>query len=126
MPDPVVQVQGRAELVRTMRAAGADLRDLNAANREAAAVVVPAAAAASPRRTGRLAASGRPAGTRTQALVRFGSTALPYGPPIHFGWHARNIAPNPFAFEAAQRTEPQWTVVYTRAIDDILATIRGV
>lgn len=125
MPDAVVQVRGRAELVRTMRAAGADLRDLNAANRAAAEVVAPAAAAAAPRRTGRLAATGRPAGTRTQALIRFGSAALPYGPPIHFGWRARHIDPNPFAFEAAQRTEPQWTAVYTRAINQILATIKG-
>jgi hypothetical protein len=125
MPKPVVEVKGRAQLVRTMRAAGVDLRDLNAANRDAAAVVSPAAAAAAPRRTGRLAATGRPAGTRTMALVRFGGAAVPYGPPIHFGWHARRIAPNPFVFEAAQRTEPQWTAVYGAAVEKILDQIKG-
>lgn len=122
----VVEVRGRAELVRTMKAAGEDLKDLNRANKAAAEIVAPAAAANAPVRTGRLAASGRPAGTRTMALVRFGGAAVPYGPPIHFGWPGHNIAPNPFAFQAAQATEPQWTDTYQKAIDDILDKIKGV
>jgi hypothetical protein len=76
-------------------------------------------------RTGRLAASARPGATRTQALIRFGGAAVPYGPPVHFGWPAHNIEPNPFAFDAAQQTEPEWTEVYTKAIDDILDKIKG-
>lgn len=125
MPGPVVQVAGRDQLVKTMRAAGADMRDLNKANKAAAEIVAPAAAAGAPQRTGRLAASGRAAGTRREALVRFGGAAVPYGPPIHWGWPAHNIEPQPFAFQAAQATEPQWTDTYLQAIDDILAKIEG-
>lgn len=120
---PVVQVEGRAELVRTMREAGANLRDLNAANKAAAAVATSPAVAAAPRRTGRLASAGRPAGTRAAAIIRF---ATPYAAPIHWGWPGHNIEPNPFALEAARASEPEWTDVYHTAIDKILDGIKGV
>ena len=126
MPQPVVSVEGRAQLVRTMRDAGANLKDLNAANKAAAEVATPAAVAAAPRASGRMAGTGRPAGTRAAALIRFGSAAVPYAPVIHFGWSARNIEPQPFAYRAAQDTEPQWTAVYEREIEKILDTIKGV
>jgi hypothetical protein len=125
MARPVVEVVGRDQLVKTMKAAGVDIKDLNRANLAAAEIVAPAAAARAPSRTGRLAASGRPAGTRREAIVRFGGSAVRYGPPIHFGWPGHNIKPNPFAFEAAQSTEPQWTGVYESAIDSILEQVKG-
>lgn len=126
MPEPVVQVAGRDQLVKTMREAGANLKDLNAANKAAAEVATPPAVAAAPRVSGRLASTGRPAGTRAAALIRFGGAAVPYAPVIHFGWQAHNIEPQPWAFQSAQSTEPQWTAVYEREIDKILDTIKGV
>jgi hypothetical protein len=126
MPEPVVQVEGRKELVASMKAAGVALTDLNKANLAAAQVVSPVAAGRAPRRSGRLAASGRPAGTRAAALIRFGGAAVPYAGPVHFGWPGRNIAPQPFAVEAAHSTEPQWTEVYRAAVDDIIEKVKGV
>jgi len=119
----VVQVEGRKQLAASMKAAGLKLNDLSAANRAAAQVAAPAAAAAAPVRTGRLAASVRGSGTRAAARI---VSRLPYAAPIHFGWPARDIAPQPFAFDAAQQTEPQWHEVYQHHIDQILARIRGV
>lgn len=126
MPQPVVQVDGRTQLVASMRAAGVNLKDLNAANKAAAEVATPAAVSAAPAVSGRLAGTGRAAGTRAAALIRFGSAAVPYAPVIHFGWSGHNIEPQPWAFQAAQSTEPQWTAVYEQEIEKILDTIKGV
>lgn len=126
MGRPVVQIEGRRELVRTMRAAGADLRDLNAANLEAARVVAPESAARTPRRTGRLAGTVRAAGTRSMAAVRVGSRAVAYAGPILFGWPGHHIAPQPGAVDALADTEARWRPVYETAIGKILAKIKGV
>lgn len=125
MAKPHIEVEGRAELVRTMRQAGVDLSDLNRANRAAAEIVAPESAARTPRRTGRLAATVRPAGTRTAAIVRVGSRSVPYAGPIIFGWTAHNIEPNPGPVEALEATESRWLPEYERAIDAILAKIKG-
>lgn len=106
-----------------MRAAGVDMTELTEANRAAAAVVAPAAGQRAPVRTGALAASMRPTATRAAARV---ASRLPYAGAIHWGWPAHNIAPNPFASEAATDTEPTWTPIYERRIDQILSKIKGV
>jgi hypothetical protein len=121
-----VEVEGRRELVRTMRAAGIDLGDLTKANRDAAAVVAPESAARTPRRTGRLAGTVKAAGTRSAALVRVGSRTVPYAGPIVFGWAAHNIEPNPGPVDALATTEPRWRPVYDHAIERIIAKIKGV
>jgi len=126
MAEPVVQVQGAAQLRATMRRAGLDLADLTATNRATAAQVAPEATRRAPRRTGRLATSVRPGATRTAALIRAGNNAVPYAAPVEFGWPARNIEAQPFIVEAAQATEPQWTVFYQDRVDAILANIHGV
>jgi hypothetical protein len=123
---PHIEVTGRAELVRTMKAAGADLKDLNAANKEAAAVVAPESRARTPRRSGRLAGTVRPAGTRAAAIVRIGSRTVPYAGPIIFGWPGHHITAQPGPVEALTTTEPRWLPVYLNAIDAILNKIKGV
>lgn len=126
MARPIVVVEGRQELVRTMRAAGADLRDLNRANRAAADVVAPESAARTPRRTGTLAGTVRAAGTRTMAAVRVGSRAVPYAGPILFGWPGHHIEPQPGAVDALADTEDRWRPVYEQAVANIVAKIKGV
>lgn len=122
MPGPVVRVEGAAQLRATMRAAGMRMRDLTAVNRRTAEKVVGAAAPSAPRRSGMLAASVRPAGTQRAALAR---SPLVYGPVIHFGWAAHNIAPQPWIYDAAVATEPEWTGYYSDEIDKILDDIHG-
>jgi hypothetical protein len=109
-----------------MKAAGLNMGDLTAANRDAAKIVAPESAARTPRRTGRLAGTVKAGATRSAAVVRVGSRTVPYAGPIIFGWDAHNIAPQPGPVDALAATEPRWRPVYERAIDAIIAKIKGV
>jgi hypothetical protein len=84
-------------------------------------------AARPPRKTGRLAASGRAGRGEAKAVVTFGSASVPYARPIHWGWPARHIEPHPFALEAAEQTESQWLEEYRKDLDDLVEqAARGV
>lgn len=121
-----IQVQGARELRKTMKAAGEDLGDLKDAHARAGAIAGTRARSDAPRVTGTLGASVRWSGAAGSATIRAGSASVPYAGPIHFGWRARGIAPQPFITEAAQATEPEWTAEYQEAVEKILARIRGV
>jgi hypothetical protein len=121
-----MRVDGARQLRATMKAAGADLSDLNAVNRQTAALVSAEATARTPRRTGALAATVRPAGTRTAAIVRAGRASVPYANVIEFGWPAHNIEPQPWVYEAAQAKEPAWTSYYEAEIARIVDRVRGI
>jgi len=125
MSRPLVRVDGARQLRATMKAAGADLSDLNAVNKRTASLVSAEAVGRSPRRSGALAATVRPAGTRTAAIVRAGRASVPYANVIEFGWPARGIEAQPFVFEAAQAKEPQWTAFYEGEIAKIVDRVRG-
>lgn len=123
MADAQLRVDGARQLRTSMRRAGIDMRELRETHAEAARLV--AARADPPRRTGRLAATIRAAGTQTQAVVRAGYARVPYAPVIHWGWPARGIRAQPFLTEAAQASEPAWVELYTRHVEQILNTIEG-
>lgn len=53
-----------------------------------------------PERTGRLKATIRASGTQKGGRVRAGFKRVPYAGPIHFGWAALGITPQPFLYEA--------------------------
>jgi hypothetical protein len=125
VPKPLYRVDGAKELKASMTAAGLKLSDLSAVNKRTADKVVQASKPSAPRRSGALAASTRPSGTKVAAVVRAGSAALPYAPVIHFGWPGHHIAPQPWVYTAAQSTEGEWTGYYNDEIDKILDTIRG-
>ena len=75
-----------------------DLRD---ANRAAAETVEQEAESLVPRLTGALAGTIRSSVRRTGSSVLAGGRSLvPYAGPIHFGWRARNIEPQPFLYDA--------------------------
>jgi phage gpG-like protein len=119
----VVEIKGARMLRATMKRAGVDLAEMSSANRKVSAIV--AAATHPPVRTGRLAASVRPGATRTSALVRIGSSRVPYAGVQEFGWPARNIPAQPYATVAAEQTAPTWQGVYLAEVDRILGTIHG-
>ena len=114
---PAVEVVGLSRLARTMKRAALDVQELKDLNR--------AAAGAAPRRSGRLAADIRTAGTQRAGIVRVGRASLPYAGPIHWGWPARRIAAQPFAADAARKTEPVWTEIYLAGITRIIEKIEG-
>jgi hypothetical protein len=83
-----------------MKRMGADLSDLTKINKQAAETVLDTARSLTPTRTGRLRKSLRAGATRTRGTVSAGGGLVEYAGPIHFGWPARNIEPNPFIYDA--------------------------
>ena len=122
----VVEVEGAAQLRRTLKAAGDDFADLKAVHADVSRYVAARAAATAPRRSGRLAGSLRGSAAKTSATVRAGGARVPYANPIHWGWPARNIAAQPFLVNTAHQTEPSWLDYYRREIDRILGTVHGI
>jgi len=57
--------------------------------------------------------------------VQAGRASVPYAGPIHWGWPARNIEPQPFLTDAAVATEPRWTAQYLEDVEAALAKVKG-
>lgn len=132
----IVQVDGMRQLRRNVKAAAADLpggtgttnawiNDIKDAYRNVGNIVAPAAKTKAPKRTGRLAGSVRTSGTTTAATVRVGYASVPYAGPIHYGWPARNIEPQPFVIDAGRATESRWVAAFQAGIDKLLSRIKG-
>lgn len=128
MPDQV-RVEGADTLARTLRSAVRAIGDLSQTNTKVAAGIGVAASQRAPRRTGRLAASGRPSGTATEAVLTFG---VVHASPIQWGVGPRrglrgphNISPTRFATEAAADTQPVWLDTYTERVQSVLDQVRG-
>jgi len=123
--DLTIQVEGLAELARTMKRAGVDISELKDAHTRAAQIVADRATTLAPRRTGRLAGNVRPAKQVQRARIMAGSSAVPYAGPIHWGWPARHIDANPFISNAAVETQDQWLTAYLEDVQKALDTVRG-
>jgi hypothetical protein len=98
------------------------MKDANAA---VSAMVAEAAANRAPRRSGRLAGSVRGNRAVGRAQVLAGKAAVPYAGPIHWGWNAHNIEPQPFMSIAATDLEPAWVALYTSEVNKIIDTVKG-
>lgn len=121
-----VQIDGLAQLRRTLRRLGVDVQDFRNANAEAARVVATEAAARVPKRTGALAGTIRPAEkSATRAIVRAGYARVPYAGPIHWGWPKRHIRASLFITGAAADTEPTWVDKYMRDLEAMVARVTG-
>lgn len=125
MAQPGVRVEGAAKLARTLRRAGHDLQDLKDANQEVAQFVVDRADSKAPRRTGALAATARPSRAAGRARVMAGRATVPYAGPIHWGWEARGIEPQPWIHETALDNQTQIEALYLDAIEAVLANVEG-
>lgn len=120
------RVEGLGKLRRTLKKAGGDVSELRAANLRAAQIILPIAQALAPRTTGRLAASMRATATPRAGSVKTGRKALPYAGPIHWGWPARNIKPNPWVASAAQDNEQLWIEAYVKHVSEAIDQVEGV
>ena len=78
-------------------------QDFKQAGFAAATVVVDEAKTLVPVRSGRLRDSIRAAKVVSGGKVYAGRARVPYAGPIHFGWANRNIRPNPFLYDAADK-----------------------
>lgn len=117
-----VEVVGEDNLALTLRRFASGLDDMAKSHREVADLALRAARARAPVKTGRLRASGRVASTGGYGDILF---TAPYAAPIHWGWPARNIAPNLFATKAIEQTQEAWLDVYSDALQEDLGKVKG-
>ena len=75
--------------------------------------------------SGRLKGSLRSTGTVRDAIGRVGKASVPYAPPIHWGWKARNIEPQRFLTDAAQSLEQGIADRYDRQVAAMLDRVIG-
>jgi hypothetical protein len=109
---PKVVIEGVDETARSLDTIADKLDGPVGAWGAVEAVVLSRAQALAPKRSGRLAASGRKSGTPAQAAVSFGGAQVPYANPIHWGWPAHRIKAQPFLSRAVDQTEPAWRGLY--------------
>lgn len=117
-----VGIRGLKEVNRALRKLGdATKTEMKETHREAGNIVARAAKPLAPVRTGRLASTIVSAPTQRQGRVRVGrGQSIPYAGPIHFGWPARRIAPQPFIYEALDNRARDVHKVYERRINELV------
>lgn len=114
------QIEGLKEVNAALRSMSKATRDdMKETHKKAAAIVIDGAKRFVPVRTGRLAASIRDGSTQRMGRVRVGSASVPYAGPIHFGWPARAIRPQPFIYDALDGRRDEVVRVYVRRIDSL-------
>ena len=114
------QIEGLKEVNAALRSMSKDTRDdMKATHKKAAAIVIAGAKRFVPVRTGRLAEPIRDGSTQRMGRVRVGSASVPYAGPIHFGWPARSIKPQPFIYDALDGRRDEVVKVYVQRIDSL-------
>lgn len=109
---PEVVIDGTEETQRSLRTIAEHLEGPQGGWGTVETIILNAARGLAPKRTGRLAASGQGTGSALKAAVAFGGAQVPYANPIHWGWAAHNIKPQPFLSRAVDRTEAVWLATY--------------
>lgn len=122
MPDPELKIEGLEAFQSSLRRAADDIQELKGAAAKTAALIEAAARSRAPRRSGRLASSI--SGTVEGGRASLNVTAA-YAGPIHWGWPARHIDPQPFAMQAARATEAQWVKFYEAEVQEALDKVKG-
>jgi hypothetical protein len=98
---------------------------MKATHKKAAEIVIQGAKRFVPVVSGKLAASIRDGSTQRMGRVRVGSASVPYAGPIHFGWPARQIKPQPFIYDALDGRRNEVAAVYVKRIDELTVKYFG-
>lgn len=121
MAKAAIQVDGARELRRAFRQLPKEYRkELAAIHKKAAEPVARTAARLAPKRSGRLAGSIRPLGSQRAGRVAAGRKSVPYAGPIHWGWPARNIEPQPFLTDALHQKEREAVGIFESEFDALI------
>ena len=116
-----VKIEGLREVNKALKDLSDDLKNaMKETHLEAAKTVLPEAIRLAPVRTGALANSLRATATRTGGRIRAGAGAVPYAGPIHFGWPARRIKPQPFVYEALDPRRDEVIDVYVKRLNHLI------
>ena len=101
-----VKVEGLNDTKRKLKKLGKDVDygdQFLAINKRLADAVTADSMNNVPVLTGALQGTLRAAASKTSGRVKVGYKAVPYAGPIHFGWPARFIKPQPFIYDAIDR-----------------------
>jgi hypothetical protein len=116
-----IEIDGLRQVQKALRNVSQESRDdMKETHRQAGQIIVDAATPLVPVESGALLASIKSAPLQRQGRVRLGSASLPYAGPIHFGWPARGIAPNPFIYEVLDGRRAEVSRLYEQRIDEII------
>lgn len=116
-----VEVEGAKELRKAFANLDDRLDDLSDVNADAARIVEHEAESLVPVLTGRLRETIRTSRTkRSSAVLAGGRSLVPYAGPIHFGWRARNIEPQPFLYDALDHRRDEVVRRYEDGIDALV------
>jgi hypothetical protein len=130
-----VKIEGLSKIRRELKQLGGDLDlvkgEFLAVNKAVAEIVIGDSKRYVPVDSGALARSIRNASTKTAAKVRVGSSGrganksagdlVEYAGPIHFGWPARRIKPQPFIYEATDQRRNEIAMKYAERVTSIRA-----
>jgi hypothetical protein len=116
-------MDGAKKFRQELKRAGVAVADLKEPYRLTAELVVRVAKPRTPRKTGALADTVRGSGTQTAGIVRAGNKSVPYANPIHWGWPARHIKPQPWLSIAAQSSESQWLPLFMEQLDELAQSL---
>lgn len=116
-----LEIEGLREIVRDLKGLETDSReDMKETHRRAGQIVVDGATRLVPVRTGALLDSLKSSPTKYMGRVRVGSASVPYAGPIHFGWPARAIKPNPFIYEVLDGRRNEVATLYAERISELV------
>lgn len=94
--------------------------EMKQAHLEGAKLVRGVALGLAPAQTGRLRDTIRAAATVKSGRVRAGFKRVPYAGPIHFGWRARDISPQPFLYDALDARRSEVMATYEKQLNSII------
>lgn len=119
-----VKIEGLASVQRQLRKMSEDVdyqaQEFLATNKAIASAVAGDSKKFVPVLSGALAASLREAATKKSARVKAGGGAVQYAGPIHFGWPARRIKPQPFIYDAVDLRRDEIRERYEKLVDDLI------
>lgn len=114
-----LKIEGLREVNKALRDLSEDTKNaMKETHLAAANMVLPAAIQLAPFRTGRLSASLVATATRTGGRIT--SRGAPYAGPIHFGWPARRIKPQPFVYEALDPRRDEVVDIYVKRLNELI------
>lgn len=121
---PAIQarVTGDENLVRTLRAAAADVADLSDVNRQAAELVAESGRGRAPVDTGALRDSITVEVTRE---VGRAAAATEYAGVQEWGWRAHNIPAQPFLAPALLDNQGRIEDLYAKALETAIGKVKG-
>ena len=118
------EIEGLRQLQRALNKLDDDTKmAMKPTHQAAAEIVATDAARKAPRRSGRLSRSVKASAVKTGGRVRVGyggGAPSLYAGPIHFGWPARRIRPQPFVYDALDPNRPAVLRLYEERMTELV------